>query len=97
MLEQFVYFGEAGSVDLAERFADAVAATCELLAKWPGSGEAYEAPPDRMRGLRLFPVQEFEKYLLFYLPSGEGIEVVRVLHQARDVASVFEADESSSA
>jgi hypothetical protein len=36
--------------------------------------------------IRSFP---FGRCLLFYLPIGDGIDVVRVLHGARDVDTVF--------
>ena len=36
--------------------------------------------------LRSFP---FGRYLIFYAPVDEGIDVVRVLHSARDVDAAF--------
>jgi toxin ParE1/3/4 len=41
------------------------------------------------QGLRSFP---FGRYVIFYMPSDDGIDVVRVLHSARDIDAVF-ADE----
>jgi toxin ParE1/3/4 len=37
--------------------------------------------------LRSIPVG---KYLIFYRPIAEGVEIVRVLHGARDIESLFE-------
>lgn len=37
--------------------------------------------------LRSFPVGN---YLIFYRPINQGIEVLRVLHGARDIPSIFE-------
>ena len=34
-------------------------------------------------------VQGFEKHLVFYRPTEAGIEIVRVLHAARDIAAVL--------
>ncbi len=31
----------------------------------------------------------FRKYLVFYIPRSDGIEVVRVLHGARDLPAIF--------
>ncbi|HLP91141.1 MAG TPA: type II toxin-antitoxin system RelE/ParE family toxin [Nostocaceae cyanobacterium] len=38
-------------------------------------------------GLRSFPVGS---YLIFYFPINQSIEVIRVLHGARDIAKLFE-------
>jgi len=45
-----------------------------------------------LSGLRSLPVQGFEKHLVFYRPPKEGIEVVRVLHGARDLDLLFDAE-----
>jgi toxin ParE1/3/4 len=37
--------------------------------------------------VRSFPVGN---YLIFYRPVNQGIEVLRVLHGARDIPSIFE-------
>ena len=37
-------------------------------------------------GMRSFP---FERYIIFYAPVDGGIDVVRVLHSARDVDTPF--------
>ena len=57
--------------------------TCSVLAEHPHIGR------DRgniLEGMLSFPVGN---HLIFYRVSGKGIEVVRVLHGARDVPSVF--------
>ena len=46
-----------------------------------------------MPNLRSFPVGH---YVIFYLPNRDGIEVVRVLHGARDIDTLFsETDEET--
>jgi hypothetical protein len=40
-------------------------------------------------GLRMLRVPKFEKYLIFYRPVPEGTEIIRVLHAARDISSIF--------
>jgi toxin ParE1/3/4 len=42
--------------------------------------------PELRTGLRSIPVG---KYLLFYRPIENGIELVRVLHGARDITGIF--------
>ncbi len=40
--------------------------------------------------LRSFP---FGRYVIFYAPIEDGIDVVRVLHGARDIDAVFGEDQ----
>jgi toxin ParE1/3/4 len=60
----------------------------------PQIGAPYDSGIERLVGLRRVPVKGFEKYLLFYTPRIGDIDVVRVLHAARDIQRIFESDES---
>lgn len=39
--------------------------------------------------IRVFP---YKRYLIFYAPHDETVEILRVLHSARDVDKIFESD-----
>lgn len=70
------------------RAADALIDSCSeklsLLARFPGMGPLR---PELAPSLRSFPVG---KYLLFYREGKRGgIELVRVVHGARDLKRVF--------
>jgi toxin ParE1/3/4 len=45
------------------------------------------ARPELADQLRSHP---FRRYVIFYLPMKDGIDVVRVLHSARDVDTAFD-------
>jgi toxin ParE1/3/4 len=45
-----------------------------------------ELAPD----LRSFPVGQ---YVIFYLPLPKGVEIVRVLHGARDIESILQEED----
>lgn len=94
ILEQFVYFGEQAGVELAERYLAAIDATCRQLVIHPYSGTLYDSGIERLTGLRRYPVIGFDKYLIFYLRRKHGIEVIRILHGARNLASLFSEDEA---
>lgn len=69
--------------DAADNWVDQLDTQLRLLATQPLMGRArHELAP----GVRSFPLG---RYLIFYLPIGGGIDVVRVLHGARDVDTVF--------
>jgi toxin ParE1/3/4 len=46
----------------------------------------------RLAGLRVGRVEGFEKHLIFYRPGDDGVEIIRVLHGARDIDSVLDED-----
>ncbi len=84
------YLAEAGG-DVALRFVDAVERVLDQIARSPQAGSlrfAYELdiPDLRARPLTRFP------YLVFYVIAEERIEVWRVLHVRRDVASEIATD-----
>lgn len=94
LLEQFVYLGERGGIELAERYFTAVEATCARLAAQPRSGTRHYSGSPRLTGMRRSPVRGFAKYLIFYLPSAGGIDVVRVLHSAQDIEHILAEEEA---
>lgn len=74
------------SLAAADRFVDQLDEQFGLLATQPQMGRARgELAPD----IRSFP---FGRYVIFYLPIDEGLDVVRVLHSARDIDAVFGED-----
>ncbi len=86
------YLMQEVGLETALRFYDAAAATFEKLARTPGIGERRESPNPRLGGLRVWRVEAFANHLIFYRPVDSGIEIVRVLHAARDVDRVLELE-----
>jgi toxin ParE1/3/4 len=72
------------SVPNADAFIDKLYETIELLARLPGSGRHRE---ELAPGIQSFP---FGRYVIFYRGVASAIEIVRVLHGARDIESIFE-------
>ena len=93
VLEQMLYIEEQANEEAALRYYEAVLTTCGLLARQPFSGKAFSTTVGAVAGLRRFPVSSpFEKYLLFYYPSANGIEVVRILYGSRDLEPILAAE-----
>jgi toxin ParE1/3/4 len=67
----------------ADAFVDRMTVKFRLLAQQPELGRTRT---DLMAALRSFP---FERYVIFYFPASKGIEVVRLLHSARDLEPQF--------
>ena len=66
----------------ADRVLDAITTTLQLLAELPMIGRSRE---ELAPGLRSLPVKRYGMYLIFYRPSPDGIQVIRVTHGARDL------------
>jgi toxin ParE1/3/4 len=79
-----IYIGH-DSPDASNRFLDSAEAAFEALLRMPAMGVAVSTPVPSLAGLRRWSVPGFENFLIFYRPIEDGIEVVRVLHGARDV------------
>lgn len=77
----------------AERFLDAVEHAIAVLLEKPRVGRSREFCSPRAQGMRSWVVSGFENYLIFYRARTEGIEVVRLVHGARDIPSLID-DES---
>jgi toxin ParE1/3/4 len=39
--------------------------------------------------LRVWPIDGFRNHLIFFHPTNDGVEIVRVLHGARDLEALF--------
>ena len=77
------------SSEYAIRFLDAAYESFEQLAGMPSMGTSYEAISQAFYGMRRFPIKGFEKYLIFYIPITDSIEIIRVIHAARDMQRIF--------
>jgi toxin ParE1/3/4 len=70
-------------------FFDAAEAAFARLAALPSIGATVPFASTLAQGMRVWRVEGFERYLIFYRAVEHGIEVVRVLHAARDFPMVF--------
>jgi toxin ParE1/3/4 len=86
LAEIWSYIAE-DSVRHADAFASRIDKTFRLLARRPGIGRTRR---ELYLDLRSFVVG---KYVVFYLPLKNGIDVIRVLHGARDIEATFEYEE----
>ena len=82
VLEIWIFIAE-DSVDAADKWVDTLDEKLALWATQPMIGRARdELFPD----MRSFP---FGRYVVFYAPLIDGIDVVRVLHGSRDIDTNF--------
>jgi toxin ParE1/3/4 len=55
----------------------------------PGLGSPWASDNPAMQDVRTTTVRRFKKYVIFYRPVEGGIEVLHVLHGARDIRSLL--------
>jgi toxin ParE1/3/4 len=79
------YYLTEGGDDLAIRFVEAVDVGLRHVAVQPATGSPRYAVELQMSGLRSWRLKKFP-YLLAYFDGGDCIELVRVLHERRDIA-----------
>jgi toxin ParE1/3/4 len=84
LVEHYVYLAESAGEETADRFLRQADATFALLAGQPGIGVALTLRAPQLTGLRKWRVEDFEKFLIFYLPRPDGASIVRVMHAAQD-------------
>jgi toxin ParE1/3/4 len=82
-LEIWAYIAQ-DNIAAADRFIDTLQAHHETLAKFPGIGRLH---PELGKDIQLFRV---EKYVLIYRELPDRVELLRVLHGARDIPTLFE-------
>ena len=70
----------------ADRMIAAIQKRSRLCVEFPEMGRSRE---ELRAGLRSFVISP---YVVFYRPVADTIEVIRVLHGARDLASLFDSE-----
>lgn len=91
ILEIYVYIGERNN-DAAERWLQATERMFADLADMPGQARLWESSKPELQGVRVCPIHGFTNYLIFYRPIADGIEILHVLHGARDLPAILEDD-----
>ena len=66
----------------ADRLIERIRSKLEHLAKWNTLGRPR---PEIARNCRSYP---FGKYCFFFRPIDDGIEIIRVIHSARDLDQI---------
>lgn len=83
LLEIWSYIADDSETN-ADGFIDKIYETMESLARQPGLGRHRE---ELAPAIQSFPVG---RYIIFYRVVTSAIEIVRVLHGARDIENIFE-------
>jgi toxin ParE1/3/4 len=89
-VRDIVTYIAADNPEAAARFVPALEATCAAIALLPGMGSVRNFVRKDLQGVRILPVSGFAHYLIFYIPAGRSMHVIRILHASRDFPKLFE-------
>jgi toxin ParE1/3/4 len=85
-----LYYAEQAGIETATRFLLDVRRTCEMLADHPRMGWPCWLRNPRLAAIRVFPLSEFERILVFHRPARGQLEIVRLVHGSRDLDALFD-------
>jgi toxin ParE1/3/4 len=91
LIELATYIAE-DNLDVSDRFLAAAEETFKQLAKTPGMGKLCQFSHPNLADVRQQPVKRFRRYLVFYRPTDLGVEILRVIHSARDIEAILDED-----
>ena len=83
---QYEWYGANASWNIADRYLDAVEASCRLLAQHPHLGPRVGFTHPRLRDWRFFVVfRPFNNHVLFYELNDLDVLMRRAMHGQRDL------------
>lgn len=91
-LINLAYYIAQDDLAAADRFLDACDETFHELEQMPGLGRVREFRNPALKDIRMWFVKGFKHHLIFYRLTNTGIEIIRVLHGARDLEHIFDEE-----
>ena len=94
IIEQADYYEQASDRDLAQRWEAAVDQAVHSLRSWPERGATCRFRSPTLAGLRWIFIPGFPKHIVFYryLPQGQVILIVQILHGARNLETILDEE-----
>lgn len=86
--ECFVYIA-TDNVDIGMAFLVAIEESLKRLSEFPLVGKVKDFADKELGDIRMWPVRNYENYLIFYAVRNDFIEVIRVFHGARNIHDLF--------
>ncbi|MGK7892786.1 MAG: type II toxin-antitoxin system RelE/ParE family toxin [Xenococcus sp. (in: cyanobacteria)] len=89
LIELATYLAE-DSLDVSERFLFAAEKTFQKLSQFPQRGKISNFTAPQLANIRQQAIEGFRKYLIFYRCTNSEVEIIRVIHGARDLEAILE-------
>ncbi|WP_414543369.1 type II toxin-antitoxin system RelE/ParE family toxin [Nostoc sp. CCY0012] len=91
LIDLATYIAE-DSLDVSARFLIAAEATFKQLAKTPAMGKLCQFSHPNLADIRQQSIKGFRKYLIFYRLTESEVDILRVIHGARDIEGILDED-----
>jgi plasmid stabilization system protein ParE len=82
----------AANPSAADNVQDGVQRTLELLESQPLSGPRFRTNNPNLSGLRFSTVRRYPQFVVLYLPTADGIEVLHIVRGRRNLSRVVAQD-----
>jgi toxin ParE1/3/4 len=89
ILEQADWYEAQADQKLAKRWEKGVTSTLLRISRWPRTGSPCKFKSTELNDVRRVPVAGFPRHLIFYQSYAREIVVLRIVHGARDIESLF--------
>jgi toxin ParE1/3/4 len=87
--QQANYILVNGNVGAAEKFLELAESTFAKILMVPRIGKSVDFVLERMGEVRQWRIKNFQDYLVFYCGQEDRIEILRILHGARDLEGLL--------
>jgi toxin ParE1/3/4 len=77
------------SLNASEKFLDTVKSAYRKIADMPGIGVLRDYKQSELKGMRMWRVSKYPRYLIFYVTTGTDLIILRVLHGSKDIDATF--------
>lgn len=94
-LDEIVRFLRKESRQAAQRFAEAIVATVQVIGDHPGISSTRHAEicPELPARLRFHPVAQFPRILVYYVERKDVVEIIRIWDAARGLEALTAVDD----
>lgn len=84
-IDEHINYIAQDSLNAALRFVDATESTYNKISEFPAIGSPRYAHLHLLENVRVRAIKDFENHLIFYIERSDYIDIIRVLHSARDI------------
>lgn len=78
------------NLDASERFLTSAEETFQQISKLPQMGKQCQLSKPKLADIRQQAIKGFKNHLVFYRVLDSDIEIIRVLHGARDLEAILD-------
>ncbi|MDR3181512.1 MAG: type II toxin-antitoxin system RelE/ParE family toxin [Planctomycetaceae bacterium] len=88
-IDEICNYFEERSDSVADRFQQQVDETVQMLCRNPDIGERFRYDPSGQTRCRT--LMKFRNYMIYYRSENERLQILRIVHGARDEKNLFES------